>query len=87
MEHFIDHFELPELHVDLLKTNIAKFYHAREVMQALEEAQWKHLGWLNNGIQLPYDVPFEQLYKNPSGSYVVMGNWDAELYYCVDMGD
>lgn len=81
-------YDVPFLEIDDLKGYInPAHYSPSEVIEVLANNNWKSLGWLNSGIQLPYDVPFEQIYSNRSGSYTIMGNFDAQLYYCVDMGD
>lgn len=77
-------FNVPEL--DITKRVDRDYYFARQVVDALNEKGFRHLGWLNSGIQLPHDVPFKELYSDRSGSYCIYVNHDARLYYCVDMG-
>ena len=77
----------PPLDINLLKEYVnPDLYFSREVREVLDENQWKFLGWLNSGIELPHDVPFKKIYADRSGSYCIYGNFDACIYYCVDMG-
>jgi len=81
-------FELATLDIDALKQYVnPDLYYSREVREVLDENGFKFIGWLNDGIELPYDVPFQKVYATRSGSYCIYGNFDAHLYYCVDMGD
>ena len=78
-------YTIPPL--DITKKVDRTFYHPRQVVEYLDEKGYKHLGWLNGGIELPHDVPFKELYSDRSGSYCIYVNHEAQLYYCVDMGD
>jgi hypothetical protein len=81
-------FVIAPLNIDALKHYVhPDIYCSREVREVLDQNNFKFLGWLNSGIQLPHDVPFEKVYANRSGSYCIYGNFDAHMYYCVDMGD
>ena len=47
----------------------------------------RHLGWLNEGIELPAHCAFELIYKNWSGSSCLFVDPMYMVAYSVDMGD
>jgi hypothetical protein len=77
-------FTIPQL--DITKKVDRNFYHPHQVTEYLNKNGYVHLGWLNGGIKTP-DIPFQEIYSNCSGSYCIYVNHEAQLYYCVDMGD
>lgn len=62
-------------------------YYPRTVIEVLEREGYKHLGWLNDGINPPGLNDWMEQYRNKSGSYTIMVSHQFRLIYCVDMGD
>lgn len=82
--------EVLSLTVDIIKEQGKvddDYYSASDVLSTLEEAGYKNLGWLNDGINPPALNDWQEVYRNPSGSYTIMVSHSTMLIYCVDMGD
>jgi hypothetical protein len=80
---------IPELTIQMLFTEIINpdHYYPAEVMELLESAGFKSLGWLNDGVFPPLLDDWVEVYQNVSGSYTIIASLNTKQIYCVDMGD